>query len=288
MPAEVNGQDKREKSRRSVGRIVRRAAITAVVVYGILLVAAIIFQKRMTYYPQKLDKSVDLMLKPGDREVWIDVKDVGRIHGIHHPAPEGARTILFLHGNAGSVLTWRVLHDQLGKLGTGVLTIDYPGYGKSEGTPSEEALYASARAAVKFLNNSGIEDGSIILFGKSLGTGVAVEVASTEKFAGLILESPFTDIASVGQEHFWFLPVRFLLSEKYDSLSKIGRVECPLLVIVGTGDTLVSPGLSEELFSAANQPKEYLEIAGAGHNDIQSVGAERYWDSFSYWLKQLK
>ncbi len=275
--------DRRRKLLRTALRILAGAAGA----YLLVLLLMFLFQKHFIYFPEKIPRKKKIALPNGDEEVWITVREAGRIHGIRHPAPQGRLTVLFLHGNARNILHYRSIYDGFSKNGFGVLMIDYPGFGKSEGAPSERALYETAHAAVAFLNKTGVENDRIVVFGKSLGTGVATELAASDRYAGLILESPFTDIAAVGQDKYWFLPVRLLLRESYDNLSRIAEVKCPLLVIVAEEDELVPPEQSREVFEKADGPKEMLTVPGAHHNDIQDVGGRRYWDSVKSWMEKL-
>ena len=261
----------------------KKAAIEILAIYILLAAGLFIFQRKLIYFPKPIEEGQGI---PG--EVWIDVPEVGRISGTYSPASPEGLTILFFHGNAGNVLYFEGIASGLRNLGAGLLEIDYPGYGRSEGSPCEESLYASAHAAAKFLNEKGIENEKIVIFGFSLGTGVAVEMASSGEFAGLILQAPFTDIASVGQAHFWFLPVSLFLMEKYDSLSLIEEVGCPKLFIIGTADKLIANANSMELFEAARPPKEILTVEGAGHNEIQSVGGEDYWNAIRQWMETIQ
>jgi fermentation-respiration switch protein FrsA (DUF1100 family) len=288
MAEEVAQEVKGEIRKRKLRRFIIRLIIILVIVYAAVLVIGIVFQKSFTYFPVQLAVSRGMPIRMGDEEVWIEVAGTGKIHGIYRKAPEGARTILYLPGNAGNILNYSAVYDGLVDLGLGVLMIDYPGYGKSEGSPSEEALYASAHAALKFLESSGAKKENIVIFGWSLGTAVAVELASAKGFAGLILQSPFPDLATLGQSRFWFMPVSLFLREKYDSLARVGEVGCPLLVIVGTRDRLVPPAMSQKVFDRAKEPRELFKVSRAGHNDIDSVGGQKYWDKLSKWLGALK
>lgn len=288
MPPENTVQAEGKPRRRSWRRLVRKVVIDAAIVYVVLLLAGVIFQKRLTYFPRRLDTSEQVPLLAGDEEVWIELAGVGRIHGIYHRAPVEGLTVLFLHGNSGNVCTWKGVYDGLVSLGAGVLMIDYPGYGKSEGSPCEEALYSSAHAAAEFLQSRGVPREDVVIFGKSIGTGVGVELASSGAFAGLVLESPFTSLVAAAQVHYWFFPVSLVFCEEYDSLSRIEQVGCPLLVVVATEDKLVPPEQSTELFNRAREPRVLLTIQGAGHNDIQDTGGFAYWAGLRDWLDKLR
>jgi pimeloyl-ACP methyl ester carboxylesterase len=288
MKAENPAQGAGKSRGKRLQHLMRRIVICACIIYAVLVSAGFVFQKRLTYFPEKIAASMQVPLLEGDEEeVWIEVPGIGRIHGIYREAPPESLTILFLPGNAGNVLQWKSIHDGFTALGAGVLLIDYPGYGKSDGSPSEAALYASAHAAVRFLEDSGAHREDIVIFGKSLGTAVATELAASGDYAGIILESPFTSLATVAGEHYWFMPVSLLLAEEYDSLSRIGQVRSPLLMVIGTRDTLIPPAQSLELFGKANEPKELFKVEGAGHMDIQETGGEAYWRKMRDWINSI-
>lgn len=183
----------------------------------------------------------------------------------------GAPTVLVLHGNAGNrgdrIDLLRDLHD----LGCGVMALDYRGYGGSEGTPTERGLYADAEAALRWLELRGAE--SIFYYGESLGTGVAVELARRRAPRGLILEAAFDSAVAVGQRAYPFFPVSWLMRDRYESDEKIGEVAVPLLMLHGADDDIVPIALARRLFDRANEPKRFVEIAGAGHNDLRLSGA---------------
>ena len=125
------------------------------------------------------------------------------------------------------------------------------------------------------------------MFGKSLGTAVAAELAAAGEVAGLVLESPFCDLPSVGQTHYRFLPVSLLIKEKYNTLLRIQEINCPLLVIVETKDCIVPPEQSRNVFGRAKAPKNMFELKDAGHTDIQAVGGQSYWNTLREWLAGL-
>ncbi len=264
-----------------------RIAVAVLAAYLLAAAAAFAFQKYFVYHPAIIAPDEKIILPPGDDEVWIEVLQTGKIHGIYHRAPPSGLTVLFFHGNAGNIQSWRPIYDGLAAEGFGVLMIDYPGFGKSQGGPCEENLYASARAAAEFLQAQGTEKRRTVVFGKSLGTAVATRLASSSRFAAVVLESPFTSLAAVGQHHFKILPVSLLLREKFDTISRIDKIACPLLVVIGTADTLVPPEESLKLYEAARQPKDLLVIEGASHNNIQHTGGQTYWRNLRNWLDSL-
>lgn len=155
------------------------------------------------------------------------------------------------------------------KLGESVLIIDYPGFGKSTGRPTEQGCYAAADAAYKWLTTTkGIAADNLVLFGASLGGGVAVDLASRKPHRALILVKTFTSIPDVGQSIYPFLPVRWLMCNRFDSLSKIDLCKSPIFIAHGDADTIVPFALGERLYQAAPQPKKFLRLKGADHNHM--------------------
>lgn len=244
--------------------------------------------KAFLYHPTVLRK--DAPLPPyveGAEEVWLDAADGNSIHGLHWPAPEGRPTILFLHGNAQSVFEWALISHELGPLNCGLLLIDYPGYGKSSGAPTEEGLYASGHAALGFLERDGSEN-QIIVFGKSLGGGVASKIVQGRKVRGLILESTFRSIPHVARNLLPMLPVGAVLkSERYETIERIARIESPLLVIHGTRDELIPMAEGEAIFETAPEPKDLYLVNGAGHNDVSYAAGAEYSIRLREWLDGL-
>jgi fermentation-respiration switch protein FrsA (DUF1100 family) len=153
-------------------------------------------------------------------------------------------------------------------MGLMTLLVDYRGYGGNPGSPSEAGLAADARAAFAFLSRQpGVDAGRIVIFGESLGTGVAVALAAEINPAALILRSPFPSLTAVARLHYPFLPVSTLLRDRFESKRRIAEVCCPVLVLAGDADTIIPPGQSRRLFDRALEPKRFVVIPGAGHND---------------------
>jgi hypothetical protein len=175
----------------------------------------------------------------------------------------------------------------LASLGVEVLIIDYRGYGHSEGRPSEEGVYDDARAAWRFLTlEHGIAAERIVVFGKSLGGAVAIELASSVKPAGLIVQSSFTSVPAMAARHYPFVP-SFALRTKMDSLSKISSIDCPKLFVHSTHDEIVPYEMGRQIFEAAGPRKTFFKVVGAGHNQMLAVGGEPYLESIREFLESL-
>ena len=203
-------------------------------------------------------------------EVAFDATDGLRLSGwlFTVNAVDQAPAVIVFNGNAGNRAYRVPLAKALRRLGLQVLLFDYRGYGGNPGSPTEQGLAMDARAAREFLiTRRHVDPWSLIYFGESLGTGVAVELASEHPPAALILRSPYTSMADVGQHHYRWLPVRQLLRDRYDSLALIPRVKTRLLVIAGERDSVVPAEFSRRLFEAAPQPKAFVSVPRADHND---------------------
>jgi hypothetical protein len=230
---------------------------------------------RMIYYPMKYPQGLwDLQQQLGASDVWLRTSDGVRIHGWWIPGQNARLATLFLHGNAGN-LTHRAPHMlEITAAGSSVLVLDYRGYGKSEGSPSERGLYLDAEAGYRWLVDSGHRPETVVAHGESLGTAVAVDLAARQRCGGVILEAPFTSARDVAARA---LPVLGpLLTWGMDSRRKILNVRAPLLIIHGTRDEVIPFELGQALFDGARPPKWFWAVEGSGHNDIVETAGARY------------
>jgi len=246
--------------------------------------------RRFLYYPEPMDPDFPLPAYiQGAVEVWIDSADGNRIHGLYWAAPENRPTILFFHGNAQCVFEWALISEDFKPLECGLLLLDYPGYGKSSGRPTEESCYACGRAALAWLLESAeTPERRIIIFGKSLGGGVAVELAQNRPVLGVVLESTFRSMAAVAHNLIPLIPKNAKFpTEQYDSMAKIKNIHAPILIIHGDRDMLIPPEEGRVLFDLANEPKQLYWVHGAGHNDVAIVAGEEYGHTIRKWLDQI-
>jgi fermentation-respiration switch protein FrsA (DUF1100 family) len=210
------------------------------------------------------------------QEVWVAADDGPRLHGWHLPAPSARTLMLFCHGNAGNI-SHRL--DNIARLlaaGISVYIFDYRGYGLSEGSPSEKGLYLDAEAAQRKAQELAQAGGQrLVIFGRSLGGVAAVHLARRGGCAGVVLESTFTNLGAMARVHY-HLPLTSLLAGRFDSLGRIAGLRCPALFIHGDQDDVVPYALGRQLYEAAPNPKEFLTIPGAGHNDTYQVGGPAY------------
>ncbi len=208
----------------------------------------------------------------GVEDARFESADGCRLHGWFAAAEHPRAVVLYAHGNAENVSdlvpVLQLFHD---RLNVSVLVFDYRGYGRSGGTPSEDGVFADARAARRWLaTRANVPEGDIVLAGRSLGGGVAVDLAARDGARGLILESTFSSLPETAARHLPLLPVRRLMRTRFDSLAKIPNYRGPLLQIHGDADRIVPPALGRKLFDAANEPKWFVSVPGGGHNDPPS------------------
>jgi hypothetical protein len=209
----------------------------------------------------------------GDGQGVIKLATAGgeRIAALYLPNPAAPYTILFSHGNAEDLGAIRPFLAGLRAIGFGVLAYDYRGYGTSEGRPSEKASYEDVEAAYEYLTRAaGVPGDRIIAYGRSVGGGPAVELATRRPLAGLVLESAFLSAFRVVTR------VPLLPFDKFRNIDKIGRVRCPVLVMHGMADEVVPFSHGQGLYRAAPEPKRFLWVEGAGHNDFLWVAGERH------------
>ena len=237
----------------------------------------------------------DRELSGGPSDVGLAFEDVRftaaddvTLHGWFVPGRDSATLVLF-HGNAGNISgRLRRLADLHRSLGLNVFIFDYRGYGQSEGRPSEKGTYRDAEAALDYLGTRGdVDQDRIVLLGHSLGAAIAVETAVRREVHAVLLEAPFTSVSAMASHGYPFVPgVGRILRTKYDSLSKIRDIGAPLLVIHGDSDATIPVRMGRELYEAAAEPKRFLAIPGADHDDADVVGGETYYGAIAAFLEE--
>jgi uncharacterized protein len=249
---------------------VQRAAVVVLVLVVTGLSMVWLFQRRLIYLPSTSPVPSAESVIPGAQDVVLHTSDGLDLGAWFVPAdpPDANVTVLVANGNAGDRSVRAPLARALAAEGLSVLLFDYRGYGGNPGSPSETGLARDVRAARSFLvDDLDVPPDRLIYFGESLGTGVVTELATEEPPAGLVLRSPYTDLAALGQEHYPWLPVRLLLRDRYPQLKRIDDVTAPVVVVYGDADTIVPPGQSKAVAQAVRELSDEVEVAGAGHND---------------------
>ena len=250
--------------------------IIAGVIAALYVIAAgslYVFQRRLIYvpYPERVTPAeVGL---DGVREVVLEAPDGARLIAWYAAAAPGRPTLLYFHGNAGGLATRADRISRFAGAGYGVFMPAYRGYSGSTGSPSEAAINADARLAYEYLRKGGVAERAIVLYGESLGSGVAVRLASERDVGAVILDAPYTSLPDVAKMLYPIMPVRTFMVDRYDSRKHIAAVRAPILILHGTNDTVIPLALGRALFEAAPEPKEMAVFQGAGHSDIYAHGA---------------
>lgn len=257
------------------------------IVFGCAYGALYLFANRSIYYPSKYPQGFwDLQPQVGASDVWLDTPDGIRLHAWWVGRKDTRLATLFLHGNAGNV-TDRIAHiREIAAAGSSVLILDYRGYGKSSGWPTEKGLYTDSEAGFSYLLGQGYRAKQIVVHGESLGTAVAVDLASRRPCAGLILEAPFTSASEVAG---MVLPVLGpLLVHSFDSVPKIRWNLKPKLFMQGDHDEVIPLQLGQALYAAAQAPKSFWVVEGAGHNDIVETAGPLYRERLAMFYASLR
>ncbi|MCR4378863.1 MAG: alpha/beta hydrolase [Rhodospirillales bacterium] len=252
--------------------------ITAAVIYGAVLVVMAVFQRSFLYYPGALETTPAQSGVPQMQTVRITTEDGLSLLAWVQPPHDAAKPwVVIFHGNAGTLAGRAFKARRFLDAGYGALLVEYRGYGGNPGSPTEAGLFSDARAALVYLAGQGVAGKQVVLYGESLGTGVAVAMAAEVAQAGnpvaaVLLEAPFTSTVDVAARHYPFLPVRLLMKDRFDSLSRIQGIQAPLFIAHGARDGTVPQDLGRKLFAAAVEPKDALWLDGAEHNDLFDHG----------------
>ena len=231
------------------------ALSSIILAYIIIVLFTYLYQRKLLYHPSENNYTGD-EIQFDYKEVFIEVdKDVKLKSWFLEKDLKKNKTILYFHGNAGD-LTNRVHKlNELNKLDVNILIISWRGFSGNQGKPTEKNLYNDARKSVEWLNETGVTNKNIILYGESLGTGVATELGQNNSFSGIVLESPFTSIADAAKIYYPYLPVNLLLKDRYDTIKKIKNIKIPVLIMHGKKDNIVPFFMGEKLYQMANEPK---------------------------------
>ncbi len=270
----------------------KRKVTTTIIIWVCIFLGAFLIlrwqERRMLFQPDNVNYGEPSSVGLKHEDVWLTTSDGVNIHGWFVPAlREPLATCLFLHGNAGNITARLEKLQILHELGISTLIIDYRGYGKSAGRPSEVGTYRDADAAYAWLTNErNIPPQKIMIVGESLGCAPAIDLAVREPVGGVVLESPFLSTAAMGSEIFPFLPTRLLVTQKYDNLSKISGVTVPKLILHSRADEIIPFSHGEKLFEAASEPKEMFVMRGDHNGGFLETGDE-YSLKISQFVREL-
>lgn len=251
------------------------AGLATVVAVGLVLALVMVallwlFQRRLIYLPTVEEVPAAASVLPGAEDVRFRTADGLTLNAWFVPEAGGTRraTVVMFNGNGGNRADRAPLAAELSRAGLAVLLVDYRGYGDNPGSPSEPGLLADARAARAYLDRrEDVDPERIVYLGESLGAAVALQLAVEQPPAALVLRSPFTSLAEVGQLHYPLLPVRALLNDRFDSIRHVRRLQTPVLVVAGERDGIVPPGQSRRIAQAAPNLEGFVLVEGADHND---------------------
>ncbi|MHC4439008.1 MAG: alpha/beta hydrolase [Planctomycetota bacterium] len=244
-------------------------------------------QPKFLYIPEQEVFSTPAELGLDFENVVFKSSDILNLSGWYIPVNNPKFTVLFCHGNGGNIAhrldSINIFHN----LGLNCFIFDYRGYGDSQGKPDEEGTYADAMAAYNWLvEEKKTPAENIIIFGRSLGGSIAAQLAGKVEARALIVESAFTSYVDMGNEYYPYMPVRWFARFGYKTIDYIRNVHCPVMFIYSRNDEIVPYKFGLELYEAANEPKEFIEIFG-GHNDCFIASGEIYTDVWEKWLKLI-
>lgn len=246
---------------------------TGVAIYALLVAALFFVQRSLLYHPNQTVPDPAAFEVPEMAAVDIPVEgDLKLLAWWRAPQSDTRPVIIVFHGNAGHIGDRaHKIRDYL-DAGYGVLLLSYRYNAGSGGSPSEANMFADARAGLGFLREQGVREDRIVAFGESLGTGVAVAMAAEQRIGALVLEAPYSSMSELAQHHYWYTPARWLVRDTLDSVSRIGRVSSPILVLHGERDRVIPIKFGRWLFDAAPEPKEAHYLPEAQHNDLIDFG----------------
>jgi fermentation-respiration switch protein FrsA (DUF1100 family) len=256
-----------------------------------ILILARVFEARLIFFPDDPDRMAGDWNPRGLplQDVWLQTADGFKLHAWWIPKDRAHFTFLAFHGNAGNIAGRSDVYEFLGQLPANVLALEYRGYGRSQGTPSEAGIYRDAEAGFRYLaNTKGIAPRTIISFGQSLGTAAAVHLAAEQKVGGVVLEAPFPSVAAVARNRFWFLPgIALVAGSQFDTRNNLSRIATPLLIVHCMQDPVIPPNLAEEVFEDAQPPKFILRVGGYCHEEASLIAPEKYRASLQEFLRTI-
>jgi fermentation-respiration switch protein FrsA (DUF1100 family) len=261
-----------------------KLALVIGVLYLVLAIAAFIAQRKLMYFPDASRVSPASFALPGVEERILRTPDGQELVAWYGRAPRGRPTILYFHGNAGNLANRAERVRKYLARGFGVFILSYRGYRGSSGQPTEKNNVADAKLAYDALIAEGVAPQEIILYGESLGSGIAMQVAAAKPVGGVILDAPYTSIVDVAVGAYPYFPVRPFLFDRYETMRYVPAVHAPLLVVHGEADEVIPVSMGRAVYAAANGPKEIATFPGAGHSDHHLYGTG---EEIFRWIERL-
>jgi len=247
-------------------------AVIGLAFYAVLATVLYVAQRSLMYFPDTAHVVPAEAGLPEAEEVPLTAADGVHVTAWHVPPRDAKPVIVYFHGNGGA-LRFRVARfRRLIADGVGLVALEYRGYGGSAGSPSEQGLIADAQAAYRFAAGR-YPPQQLVLWGESLGSGVAIALAAERPVGRVILEAPFTSAVALGARHYWYLPVSLLMKDQFRSDLRIGKVTAPVMIMHGVHDRVVPYAMGEQLFDLANKPKHFVRFLDGGHEDLDDNGA---------------
>lgn len=263
-----------------------RPAALALIAWAIVVFLMLALESSFLYFPSRTLDALPQGYGLAADEVRLTTVDGVRLHGWWLRG-RGERVLVWYHGNAGNI-SHRLDNAKrlIDRLGLDILLVDYRGYGLSEGRPEEAGLYRDGLAMYDEAARRGFPPDRIVLFGRSLGAAVAVEVGLHRRSAAVILETPFRSVPAMAREHYPFIPAA-LIRSRYDIEAKVANLSVPVLILHGDRDEIVPLAHARRIFDLARPPKRFYLIRGASHNDTYLVGGEEYFRAWGEFLKGI-
>jgi fermentation-respiration switch protein FrsA (DUF1100 family) len=253
--------------------VLLKIVLTAAIAYACLVLAAWLGQRRLMYFPDSSRISPAAAGLTDVEERLLDVSDGARLVTWQAAPRSGQPTLLYFHGNAGGLVNRAGRFARYQAIGYGLLAVSYRGYSGSTGRPSERANYGDAILAYEALRQRGVAPEDIVVYGESLGSGVALALAAQRKVGAVVLDAPYTSVVDIAAGQYPFLPVRALLTDRYESDVLIRQVTAPVLILHGARDAVIPVEMGRNLYALAKEPKRFVIFPNGRHVDLDEHGA---------------
>lgn len=259
-----------EPKGRSAGRMLIGVGLLALLAYCVALAALFVYQRRLLYPGWGVAVGPNEAVPAGFEVRQLRTSDGETLAAWWKPPEPGRALLIYFFGNGGSLWNLRSRAALLAREGRGLLMVSYRGYPGSTGFPTETGLHLDAQAAYRWA--SSYDPARIVIYGESLGTGVAVRLAAEQRIGGLVLDAPYTSITDVARTAFWYVPLDWLLRDQFRSIERIASVRAPLLILHGEQDGVIPIALGRRVFEAAPEPKRFVEVPRAHHSEVLERG----------------